>query len=635
MLRRFAAFLNIAKSLEPLPLGLASDWIAILLRRLYAIRKVRAQELAAIRSTFVDPEMLLELYIEPDCQLTNPADFDEIHPAPTWCTRIPIRNRLNDFFRGPALERDGRNVLFVLSDAGMGKSSLLTVLKVASLAVFWPRHLTFALLRLGPSSLDDIRKIENRRDTVLLLDALDEDPHAFGRVEERIRNLLLEAASFHRVLITCRTQFFPEGGAVPIEAFGRVEVAGFVCNLIYLSPFSDEQIDHYLRKLYPGSLWRSLLRTVGRGANSKIERARSILPEMKSLAMRPLLLAYIDDLAKYSLTTWRTFRLYDALIDTWLLREERKQNWRGRGPSREELRQACEAVAVYLQKEGRRELTTDELEEIAVSRPEALLIGAFELGGRSLLNRNSAGYYRFSHYSIQEFLVASLLVKDTHSGLSEHLRITEELLGFVTSWVSEAPAERWKEVWHILRVDPSSPVLLQADFHDSDFSGTPRLGALLATVKNRNFERSRFVGADLEGADLSGARMAHSDLSRAELRQANLSKALLIRSNMNACSAEGASFVSAILTEADLRGANLRGANLHFAMLKDANLSGADLEDADLTFTDLRGANLSEVRGLSQKQIDSTHGDETTILARGFSIPDRWSLPRTEEVGGR
>src|ERR1700709_812513 len=216
-------------ALEPLPLGLAKDWVKVLLQRFRAIRRKRRDDLEAIRNAFVDPELLVRHYIEPDCQLINPADLNEHHPFPTWIARTPIRNRINDFLRGPSLERDGRNALFVLSDAGMGKSSLPIILKVASLVAFWPNDRVFHLARLGPSTLEEIRAIDDRRRTILLLDALDEDPTAFGRVEDRIRELLLEAVSFYRVIITCRTQFFPESGEVPIEAFGPVEVAGLFC----------------------------------------------------------------------------------------------------------------------------------------------------------------------------------------------------------------------------------------------------------------------------------------------------------------------------------------------------------------------------------------------------------------------
>lgn len=616
---------GVNSALEPLPLGLAADWVKVLLHRFRAIRSKRKEDLAVIRNSFVDPELLVHHYIEPDCQLINPADLNEHHPFPTWSARIPIRNRLNDFLRGPGLDRDGRNTLFVLSDAGMGKSSLLVILKVASITVFWPKDLVFHLLRLGPSTLEEIRAVDDRRRTVLLLDALDEDPTAFGRVEERIRELLLEAVSFYRVIITCRTQFFPESGEVPIEAFGRVEVAGFVCNLVYLSPFSDEQASLYLRRLYPDSFLDTIRRLSTGKENSRITTARDILPQMKSLVMRPLLLAYIDDLASVGPKAWRTFRVYEALIDTWLLREERKQSWRGKGPTREQLRLACETIAIYLQERGKRELSPFELESLVSDHPETQLIGTFELGGRSLLNRNSAGAYRFSHYSIQEYLVARVLIHDRERVVVEELRITEELFGFITSWVSEAPAERWKQVWDILRLDPESALVVSSEFRNTDFTGTPHLRTLLATVKNRDFEGSRFVGVDLSTAELSRARMAFADLRQANLSYADFTSAIFLKANMEVCQAESAKLGSAVLTGAKLVGANLKGADLSFAMLKDADLTDADVSNADLTFCDLRGANLTGVVGLTQTVLENTHGDERTALPEGFAKPRRWT----------
>lgn len=72
--------------------------------------------------------------------------------------------------------RGGHTQLFILSDAGMGKTSLLLMLKLAHLFSFWPKRYNCLLLKLGPDTLERLRAHPNKGDTVLLLDALDEDP---------------------------------------------------------------------------------------------------------------------------------------------------------------------------------------------------------------------------------------------------------------------------------------------------------------------------------------------------------------------------------------------------------------------------------------------------------------------------
>jgi hypothetical protein len=202
--------------------GLAHNWISALLKQGAKIWVKRKGELREIFDVFGDPELLARSYIEPNCQPINPADLNEAEPLPTRALRVPVRSWINEFLGGEFFERDGRNTLFVLSDAGMGKSSLLMMLKLTEILGFWPTPLSFRLLKLGPESIGEIKKVEDRKTTVLLLDSIDEDPTAWGRIEERIVNLLHESKNFRQVIITCRTQFFPKTDKAPIEGLGKI-----------------------------------------------------------------------------------------------------------------------------------------------------------------------------------------------------------------------------------------------------------------------------------------------------------------------------------------------------------------------------------------------------------------------------
>ena len=495
-----------AETLFTVPL--AKDWITKLWKHWSTIRESRRQELEEIRNLFGNPELLARSYIEPDCQRTNPADHDEDEPQHSF--RQPIHKWLSPFLKGEFRERDGRNVLFVLSDAGMGKSSLLMMLKLTHMMHFWPDGLDFQLLKLGPETLEAVEALKSRSKTVLLLDALDEDETAWGLIEERLDDLLHATKSFRQVIITCRTQFFPEGGETPYERPEKVEVAGFVCNLIYLSPFSDEQVEAYLQKRFPNSWMVRLRKLATKSDNAQLEDARGLVRPMRSLRMRPMLLSHIDVLLESEATGLTEFSVYDTLIDCWLLREERKI--RG-GPTREQLRDACMAVAMYLQTGGKRTLSEDELRELAESVPEAELIQEIDVGGRSLLNLTSDRSYRFAHYSIQEFLVARRLVTDERKAEGEILRGTDQLLRFLYSWACEAPRERFPEIpWARL-----------------DCSGVKALGDVgLAGADLSGVTMPQFLrGVDLSGADLRRADLRVADLREADLREADLREAQL------------------------------------------------------------------------------------------------------------
>ncbi len=227
-----------------------ASWIKPLWKQLGRITGERKNELNHLRDEFVDPEQLRGLYIEPYFQDRNPADAhqDDLISA----AQQPAFERINGFFRGHLpLEKDGRHQMFILSDAGMGKTSLLLMIKLMHLTNFWPRRYNCALFKLGEDTLDRVKKLNNKSETVLLLDALDEDPKAWKRIRERLLELLQASEDFRRVIISSRTQFFPE---MEPDRLGRPEIkvlSGYHCPVLYLSPFNDEQIQDFITRKLP------------------------------------------------------------------------------------------------------------------------------------------------------------------------------------------------------------------------------------------------------------------------------------------------------------------------------------------------------------------------------------------------
>ena len=162
-----------------------SSWVKPLWKQLKRIKGERKEELNKLRDEFVDPEQLRGIYIEPYIQDRNPADaFQE---DLLTAARQPAFERINEFFQGDLpLEKDGRHQMFILSDAGMGKTSLLLMIKLMYLSSFWPREYNCELFKLGDNTLDRIKNVRNKSETILLLDALDEDPKAWKRIRARL-----------------------------------------------------------------------------------------------------------------------------------------------------------------------------------------------------------------------------------------------------------------------------------------------------------------------------------------------------------------------------------------------------------------------------------------------------------------
>jgi hypothetical protein len=118
--------------------------------------------------------------------------------------------------------------------------------------------------------------------------------------------------------------------------------------------------------------------------------------------------------------------------------------------------------------------------------------------------------------------------------------------------------------------------------------------------------RANFCEADLGDEVLNKAMLAGANFAKAKLQKAQLEYANLTRANFS---------------EAQLQGANLDNAMLHLAILHKAILRDASLQHAMLFQANLQGADLSNVKGLTQYQINMACMDQHTKLPPGLSRP--------------
>ena len=157
--------------------------------------------------------------------------------------------------------------------------------------------------------------------------------------------------------------------------------------------------------------------------------------------------------------------------------------------------------------------------------------------------------------------------------------------------------------------DKSVVILVEADLSGANLRG--------AYLRRANLRGAALFGADLCGADLCGADLSEAslcaDLRGADLRGADLRGAY-------GANVRGANLSGANLSRADLSGAEFGKANLRGANLRGANLSGADLF----------GADLSEARGLTQEQVDSAKGNESTKLSKELVRPKAWTEAKSK-----
>ncbi len=363
-------------------------------------------------------------YIPTYYQNVSPALDEEpgrFHIASATAKLIPL-------FTKKVFHKTGaKNKFFlILADAGMGKTTFMINLYLQykrKWMLFRPKY-DIVLFPLGrPEALEELDKIDDKAkaNTILLLDAFDEDTKALGDYKQRMSDILNKAWRFRAVVITCRTHFFPSEKEQPYLTsqyqFGG-EGGEYTFQHLYVSVFSDWDVLRYLHKrfnvLNPFN-WQ------------KLWRAWQLTRKSQNLIVRPMLLSHIRDLVKQNRDYEYSYQVYEALIDEWIDRESRKPGIREKYGSVEAFKEKIKifsqelAVDMYNNREKRGGLFIRYDEPFFSETGMSLsgleedwgkaIVKESELRSRALLNRNTENY-KFSHKSVLEYFLAIATLKD-------------------------------------------------------------------------------------------------------------------------------------------------------------------------------------------------------------------------------
>lgn len=385
-----------------------------------------------------------EDYIEPYCQVFDPSRAEE--PRRAFSPRANLFEVIDNILSHPT----GHRYLIMLADAGMGKTAFL-LNYYARYQLKRRRRYELALVPLEIPNADKyIEQIENKPNTVLFLDAFDEDTLAIVDHAARLRDLLMLTCNFSRVLITCRTQFFPKEEEIPRET-GIVRVgpqaAGereYVFHKLYLSPFTDEQAKAYLKQRFP--IWQFRRR----------KRAQMMIEKIPDLSARPMLLANIEYLVYTEPVIKYSIELYEMMVEAWVAREESK----GYGLRKDQLSQFSESLAVdlYVNREyrGAERIPREELAVLA--KEWGIPLEDLQLSGRSLLNRDAEGNYKFAHRSVMEYLFVRRVINNEKA--HKKVEWTDQMKVFLREMVRKCVAEQKLIPF---RLTPARSISLRSD----------------------------------------------------------------------------------------------------------------------------------------------------------------------------
>ncbi len=342
-----------------------------------------------------------QYYVETTCQNVAPSREEE--PRDTY--DFSAKEKIIPFFLNKAFKtkKDACQFYIVLADSGMGKTTFLLNLYLRYIDQFFGVNYQIKLLPFNFPDIDkEIEKIpdKEKRQTILLLDAFDEDIQAVADYKTRLGELIRKVIHFREVVITCRTQFFPREEEVPGETGvlrsgpegGEREFRKF-----YISPFDENDIQTYLKKRFS---WFQ---------RAKKQTAKQIVMSCPNLMVRPMLLSYIEDLLQNKLPYTSAYMVYAELINKWIEREVRKVPSERRKRYMDELYKFSREIAVDIyrhraERQGSLLIRGKEIQPFADKH--GIKLSDIEMKSKSLLNRNARGDYKFSHKSVMEYFLA-------------------------------------------------------------------------------------------------------------------------------------------------------------------------------------------------------------------------------------
>ena len=475
-----------------------------------------------------DTKKTFDCYISARWQKVDPCNFENDNPCDSE-ELIP--------YMMCNIKKNSNKYYIILGDSGMGKTTSLYMIFFYYYKKIFRRYMIKFVPLYNKYVIREIEEIENKQNTILLLDGLDENNEAMQDYEKFLDEIIDSTTKFYMIIISCRTHFFSNEAKEPqyINSFSvntMQKKDSFV--KIYLSPFNDEEIEKYLNLKY-------------RFDKKKIECSKSIIRNCHQLMMRPLLLSYIDDLItdegiKYNYI----FEIYNTLVLKWLERESIQDIGN--------LFRFSLEMAEYMYKNKTIFISETEIGDIC----KKYNIRTINAKSRSLLNRTSNGNYKFAHKSILEYFLA---VKAFNNIQFRKMFMSKNLNGFdMTQLFLKEMCNSY--IQKVQQMNNKSYCISFRYFNWTYFS-----------FKRMYLNNCDFSGCNMFGADFEDARIGNVCFSNA-----NLSKAILANVDLRKTQLIGAIFVNA-----ELRGVRFDKVNMTGAKLIGADLSGANLTNANLT----------------------------------------------------
>jgi hypothetical protein len=304
--------------------------------------------------------------------------------------QLTQQNVLTLFKKG-FLASPAKTPVLILADAGMGKTTLLQKLFV-DYARTYPTYQLAFIYSEEKNTIAKINAIQDKGNTILFLDALDEDTEARKDLQNHIINLTEAITDFHKVFVTCRNQFFKNNSEEWKHLQGKTDVYR-----IELSAFTINEAKSYINTYIKKPITNQI--------------AHQIFNKNQSFFTRPLLLSYLDFLAadtKYAQTYAFFYQVYEEIIQKWGKREAEVTQ-------REEVqsRDYTKRLIKFSKKVAQQLYENTDIDLLSIAENNQI-INNINAQSRSLLTRNRiTDKFEFTHRSFQEYFWATLFYDQT------------------------------------------------------------------------------------------------------------------------------------------------------------------------------------------------------------------------------
>ena len=348
----------------------------------------------------LEVEKAIKYYIQTKCQNIDPSKEQEPRQTFIFATKEILMNFfINKVFRD--IDSEHRHYI-LLADSGMGKTTFMINLYLKYACKFSKKY-RVKLYPLNQKQFEvEIERMntEEKKQTILLLDAFDEDVKAEDDYKQRIQEIIEKTLYFRKVIITSRTQFFPKETDEPGETKipkGGGDKGFYVFKKLYISPFDTNDINKYLNKKFGFIRFWNLQKKL---------KAQTIVRKSLYLMVRPMLLSRIDDLLKANRNFKYSFQIYEELVNQWIERESRRLSSNKRESFFSEMYKFSNDIALYLYNNREKGLYINHEDIEPFAQKNNIDLKIIDLKSRSLLNRDAKGNYKFSHKSILEYFLA-------------------------------------------------------------------------------------------------------------------------------------------------------------------------------------------------------------------------------------